>query len=70
MDEYSRLGGYDSDVAINTVCSGLKINETILNSIYSNLSGGEKTLVQLAKALLIKRLVVKKYVYLIKLAGR
>lgn len=54
LDEFSNLGGYDMDVSINTVCSGLKISEKILNSVYSNLSGGEKTLVQLAKTLLIK----------------
>ena len=54
LDEFSNLGGYDIDVAINTVCSGLKINEHILNNTYSKLSGGEKTLVQLAKTLLIK----------------
>jgi len=54
LDEYSRLGGYDNDVTINTVCSGLKIDDRILNSIYTKLSGGEKTLVQLAKTLLLK----------------
>jgi len=54
LDEYSNLGGYEIDVSINTVCSGLKINETILNNNYANLSGGEKTLVQLAKILLLK----------------
>lgn len=54
LEIYSNLGGYDMDVSINTVCSGLKISETILNQTYNNLSGGEKTLVQLAKTLLIK----------------
>lgn len=54
LETYSNLGGYDMDVSINTVCSGLKISETILNQTYNNLSGGEKTLVQLAKTLLIK----------------
>lgn len=54
LEEFNNLGGYDIEVAISTVCSGLKINENILNNVYSNLSGGEKTLVQLAKTLLIK----------------
>ena len=54
IEEFSNKGGYDMDVSINTVCRGLKINQTILNNSYSLLSGGEKTLVQLAKTLLIK----------------
>ena len=54
MEEFSSLGGYDVDVRIDTVCSGLKINDAMKNQIYSTLSGGEKTLIQLAKALLQK----------------
>lgn len=54
LEEFSNKGGYDIDVQINTVCSGLKISETMLYQEYSTLSGGEKTLVQLAKALLQK----------------
>ena len=54
LDEFSNKGGYDVDVQINTVCNGLKISESMLYQEYSTLSGGEKTLVQLAKALLQK----------------
>ena len=54
LEEFSNKGGYDIDVQINTVCNGLKISETMLYQEYSTLSGGEKTLVQLAKALLQK----------------
>ncbi len=54
MEEFSNKGGYYTDVQINTVCKGLKISETMLYQEYSSLSGGEKTLVQLAKALLQK----------------
>lgn len=54
LEEFSKQGGYDIDVAINTVVEGLKINKEILNQPYNNLSGGEKTLVQLAKALMTK----------------
>ncbi len=53
IEEFSRKGGYDIDVAINTVCSGLKIMDK-LDQEYSTLSGGEKTLVELAKVLLQK----------------
>lgn len=54
LEEYSSIGGYDVDVRINTVCSGLGINDFLLSQKYDNLSGGEKTLVQLAKVLLLK----------------
>ena len=54
IEEYSSLGGYDIGVQIETVCSGLGIGQEILNREYTNLSGGEKTLVQLARVLLLK----------------
>lgn len=54
LEEYSLNGGYDIDTKINTVCTGLGINEDMLKKNYNVLSGGEKTLVQLAKVLLIK----------------
>ncbi len=54
VEEFSSLGGYDVNVAIDTVCSGLNIDDAMKHQTYSTLSGGEKTLVQLAKALLQK----------------
>ena len=54
MERFSLAGGYDIEVNINTVVEGLKINKELLTQSYNDLSGGEKTLVQLAKALLIK----------------
>lgn len=54
IEKFSYLGGYDMDININTVVDGLNIDRHILNQSYNSLSGGEKTLVQLAKALLIK----------------
>ena len=54
MEKFSIAGGYDIDVNIDTVVEGLKINKKLLNQSYNDLSGGEKTLVQLAKVLLIK----------------
>ena len=54
VEEFSAKGGYDIDVAVATVCNGLGINYDMQNQIYTSLSGGEKTLVQLAKALLQK----------------
>lgn len=54
IEEYSSKGGYDIDVKINTVCTGLGIKSELITQKYSDLSGGEKTLVQLAKVLLLK----------------
>ena len=54
IDRYSNLGGYEIDANINTVIAGLKLDSTILDRPFNELSGGEKTLVQLAKTLIIK----------------
>lgn len=54
IEKFSYLGGYDIDININTVVDGLNIDKNLLNQTFNSLSGGEKTLVQLAKALLIK----------------
>lgn len=54
LEEFSSKGGYDIDVNINIVVEGLKIDKSLLNQSYDSLSGGEKTLIQLAKALMLK----------------
>ena len=54
VEEFSLMGGYDIDVEVGFVCSGLKISDQMRKQVYTTLSGGEKTLVQLAKALLQK----------------
>lgn len=53
-EKFSLMGGYDVETSINTVVEGLKIARNLLTQSYDDLSGGEKTLVQLGKALLIK----------------
>ena len=54
LEEFSMAGGYDIETNINMVIEGLDIDKNLLNHSYNDLSGGEKTLTQLAKALLIK----------------
>lgn len=54
IDRYSNLGGYEIDANINTIIAGLKLDSTILDKSFNPLSGGEKTLVQLAKVLIVK----------------
>lgn len=53
-ERFSMAGGYDIETNINTVVEGLNIDRNLLNQSYNDLSGGEKTLVQLGKALLTK----------------
>jgi len=47
-------GGYEIDTEINMVCSGLLIRDELRHQNYNSLSGGEKTLVHLARGLLQK----------------
>ena len=54
IDKFSQLGGYEMDSTINTVLSGLRIDSKVLEQSFNNLSGGEKTLIQLCKCLITK----------------
>lgn len=51
-EEYDNLGGYLIETTINKVTSGLKIDGSMRQMIFNQLSGGEKTRVMLAKILL------------------
>lgn len=53
QQKYIQMGGYDIQEKFNKICSGLQINEKMLNQNYNDLSGGEKTIVNLG-ALLFK----------------
>lgn len=54
QQRFQDSGGYEIDTEINMVCSGLQIREEMRRQNYNSLSGGEKTLVHLAKGLLRK----------------
>lgn len=53
QQKYIQMGGYDIQEKFNKICSGLQINEKMLNQNYNDLSGGENTIVNLG-ALLLK----------------
>jgi ATPase subunit of ABC transporter with duplicated ATPase domains len=53
MEEYERLGGYGTDVRLDKICNGMGIDEGMKESLFSKLSGGEKTRVNLARILLM-----------------
>ena len=45
-------GGYDREMNLNKVCNGLEIPQTMREHLFSALSGGEKTRVNLARLIL------------------
>jgi len=49
---FEHLEGYDIDVKLEKVCSGLKIGDEMLDRDYNSLSGGEKTRVMLGQIFL------------------
>ena len=51
-DAFERAGGYETEVALNKVSAGLEIPEGMRAQLFSNLSGGEKTRVNLARLIL------------------
>ena len=51
-DDFRRLGGYDMDTARNRVANGLDIPAAMREQPFDSLSGGEKTLVNLARLIL------------------
>lgn len=52
QEKYQVAGGYETQEKFSKICSKFKINEEMLMRNYNNLSGGEKTKVNLAKLLL------------------
>jgi len=50
--DYQRLQGYNADIERNRVANGLEITETMRHQLFSELSGGEKTRVNLARLIL------------------
>lgn len=54
QEKFQNEGGYDIETNIGIVCSGLDISREMQMKNYNYLSGGEKTLVHMAKSLLQK----------------
>ena len=52
QEKYILAGGYGIQEKFSKICVEFNINETMLNQDYNNLSGGEKTKINLAKLLL------------------
>ena len=54
QEKFMLLGGYDKDMEIEKVVNGLQIDKSLMSREFSTLSGGERTLINLAKILLSK----------------
>ena len=54
QEKFLSLGGYEIDLQIDTVINGLQIDKYLLNRDFCSLSGGERTLINMAKILLSK----------------
>ena len=52
QDLYISMGGYDLKEKFSKICGGFNFSKDFLNQKYNNLSGGEKTMVNLASILL------------------
>ena len=54
LADFQRLGGYDMDFEVNRVANGLEIPMSQRSQLFSTLSGGEKTRINLARLILEK----------------
>ena len=52
MEDFVRLGGYEADAERNRVANGLEISADMRSRLFEQLSGGEKTRVNLARLIL------------------
>ena len=52
QEKYISLGGFELEEKFKKICSGFKFDSNFLNKEYNDLSGGEKTIVNLATILL------------------
>ena len=51
-ERFEVFGGYDTDVAISKVANGLSISDDMRGRLFDQLSGGEKTRVNLGRLIL------------------
>ncbi len=52
QDQFEKLGGYTLDEKMSKICNGFKIKNEMLERYYNSLSGGEKTIVNLASLII------------------
>jgi ATP-binding cassette subfamily F protein 3 len=52
QEQFEQLGGYELQSKISKICNGFKIKDEMLDRSFNSLSGGEKTIVNLASLVL------------------
>lgn len=52
QDHFLNMGGYEIDEKVGKICNGFKISEEMLTRSFNTLSGGEKTIVNLASLII------------------
>ena len=52
QDYFQNMGGYEIDEKVSKICNGFKISDDLLDRAFNTLSGGEKTIVNLASLII------------------
>ncbi len=52
QERFANMGGYDIDEKVSKICNGFKIADEMLDRSFNTLSGGEKTIVNLASLII------------------
>lgn len=52
QDGFAAMGGYELEQKVNKICNGFKISPQLLKRNFGSLSGGEKTIINLASLIL------------------
>lgn len=52
QDYFQNMGGYKIDEKVSKICNGFKISDDMLDRAFNTLSGGEKTIVNLASLII------------------
>ncbi|MDO5569359.1 MAG: ABC-F family ATP-binding cassette domain-containing protein [bacterium] len=52
QEAFEQMGGYELESKVSKICSGFKIKEEMLDRPFNTLSGGEKTIVNLASLII------------------
>ena len=52
QEHFTNMGGYEIDEKVSKICNGFKISDEMLHRSFNTLSGGEKTIVNLASLII------------------
>lgn len=58
QDHFTNMGGYGIDEKVSKICNGFKIADEMLDRSFNTLSGGEKTIVNLASLIISNPIIL------------